>query len=225
MKINTETPIRFQTDNELLLLTSELRKYFAEKPADVEATQKEVYLAMILKEADEVLVARERSRRHLFYFCKEMEDKFFTEDKPHVLILTMLFDLAEEDVIKNFTCSMPPRGGKSHTSTLAIDREIGLHPERTHMRNSYSAKLAVDKLSHTVREHVKSEPFKRIFPEIIIDRNANKKDRWYLEGNTIPAYIASGIGGSVSGFGCDGFAVLDDEYADIGTASSEVERK
>jgi hypothetical protein len=93
------------------------------------------------------------------------------------------------------------------------------------MRNSYSADLAVKFLSHAVRQIVKSEEFKEIYPDVIIDRNANSKDRWNLLNKSRPVYCASGVGGSQSGFGCSGFLVLDDEYSGMSSALSEAIRK
>lgn len=190
-----------------------------------EAVKKELERRKISKLLDE----RRLARTHLFYFCEAIEKlnnrKFFTRDKPHVILNTMIFDLVLENIIEKFTISEPPRAGKSYTTTFAMAKAIGDRPDDTHMRNSYSADLAVKFLSHAVREIVKSDAYRSIYPEIMIDRNANSKDRWNLVKKTRPVYCASGVGGSQSGFGCSGLLILDDEYSGMSSALSEAIRK
>lgn len=88
------------------------------------------------------------------------------------------------------------------------------------MRNSYSAKLS-DKFSREIRSGILQEPkFQEIFPNCKLG-DLQSIEAWCLSGNTLPNYFGAGVGGSITGFGCNKLAILDDPIKNIEDALSE----
>ena len=193
----------------------------------VEALQ----LNLAKKKLAEIEKQRERAIKHLFWYAEYVEKDnpqglFFDRRYWHVVLITMLFDLAEENLLRFCTISMSPRCGKSYITTTAIARKIGMHPQTINMRNSYSAGLAVDVLSVAVREFIRNNKrFKELFPKVSISKNSGAKERWKVEGFDNFSYVASGVGGASSGIGSSGYLVLDDEYQGMSSAMSEATRR
>lgn len=88
------------------------------------------------------------------------------------------------------------------------------------MRNSYGSKLA-EKFSREIRSGILQEPkFQEVFPNCKLG-SLQAIDGWCLTGNTLPNYFCSGVGGSITGFGCNAIAILDDPVKNIEEALSE----
>jgi len=177
------------------------------------------------KEAERIKM-RERALEHQWYFNELMErnlkqeEKFFTRDKKHLIVISILFDLVEQGHIWQLALALPPRYGKSYSVTMAMLRTIALNPNKANMRNSYNEDLAVS-FSSATRDMIASEEFSEIFPEIKLSPNKKSKAIWYLEGKTINAMSAAGVGGGANGKDASNFLVLDDEFRNMTDAYSK----
>ena len=182
---------------------------------------------LFLKKAKELKELRDRCKNRLWYFIEHIEsnkdedDKFFTRDKPHLIWMSLLYDLMRERVFEDISVSMPRRYGKSYSGSMFMAHYIGHNPLKTNMRNSYSTRLAM-KHSVTVKTIIESPEFIKIFPEAKIAPDRKAKDEWALEVCEQYNYICTGVDGSATGIGANGVLCLDDPIKNMTEAYSDV---
>ena len=101
----------------------------------------------------------------------------------------------------------PPRHGKSTlASRMAPAFFLGHHPAKDIICCSYNADLAYD-FGRAVRDVMQSPEYIGVFPETSIRPETTAADRWMTtKGGT---YIASGVGGGVTGRGASLFLIDD----------------
>lgn len=163
----------------------------------------------------------ELCRRDFYEFCKYYDDKFFTDGKWHLKKIASAFQRVYEGELKKLAVSMPPRAGKSYITSLFCAWCLGKNPMGSIMRNSYAGKLA-EKFSKDIRDGIIIHPkFLEVFPNIKLGKNT-VIDGWSIEGNTQPSYFCAGVGGAITGFGCNMLAILDDPLRNIEDALSEI---
>lgn len=168
------------------------------------------------------LLTLELARKDFYEFCVYMDDTFFTPGKPHLKQIAKAFQDVAEGRLKKLAVSMPPRAGKSYITSMFCAWMLGKNPKGSIMRNSYSAKLA-EKFSKDIRDGLITNPkFLKVFPDVKLSSKGTAIDGWSLEGNTQPSYFCSGVGGSITGFGCKNVAILDDPVKNIEEAMSEL---
>lgn len=161
------------------------------------------------------------SRLDFWEFCKYWDPGFFNEKREHLKrISDILMRIHSGDLLR-VAISIAPRAGKSYIISLFCAWLIGLQPAGAVMRNSYSATLA-RKLSYDVRAIIRSEKFTRIFPGIELSPDKSAVDGWNTTSAKQVSYFCAGVGGSITGFGCDVLAVLDDPIKNIQDALSDV---
>ena len=148
-------------------------------------------------------------------------DYDFFNDKEHLKQIANIFQKVKEGIYKKVSVSMPPRYGKSYITTLFCLWMLGLNAEGSIMRNSYSERLA-EKFSYDVRSLLKSEQYLSIFPEIELAGDKQAVRGWNLSTAKQVSYFCAGVGGSITGFGCDLLSILDDPIKNYEEASSEV---
>lgn len=155
-----------------------------------------------------------------FYeFCRHMDEEFFNETKWHIkLVCKYLQKLADRE-IKQLAISMPPRSGKSYTVSLFHAWLIGKYPKMASMRNSYAAELA-DKFSRNIRDIVESEKYKMVFSDIEIRQDKRSIADWSIKQARDSTYFCAGVGGAITGKGCNMVATLDDPIKNIEEALS-----
>ena len=150
----------------------------------------------------------ELCRRDFWEFCKYYDSKFFNENKWHLKKIANAFQRVVEGELKKLAVSLPPRGGKSYITSLFCAWCLGKNPKGSIMRNSYAAKLA-EKFSKDIRDGIIISPkFLEVFPDVRLGKST-AIDGWSLEGNTQPSYFCAGVGGAITGFGCNMLAILD----------------
>lgn len=111
--------------------------------------------------------------------------------------------------------SMPTRFGKSLLATAFSSWLLLTEPDKRIMRASYSAELA-ETFGLQVRD-LYCKFFERAGQEVpAID---GTRGRWSIDGQVQPNHIAVGIGGSITGFGCD-MAIIDDTAKNMLEATS-----
>lgn len=89
------------------------------------------------------------------------------------------------------------------------------------MRNAYGDSLAM-KFSYDVRTIVQLPDYLEVFPDIKLKSDKSQVSDWALTTAKQSSYFCAGVGGAVTGKGCDGVSILDDPIKNIDEAMSEL---
>ena len=124
--------------------------------------------------------------------------------------------------------TMPPRSGKSEIVSRRFPAYfLGKYPDLSIISVSYSASLAED-FSRDVQRIIDSDEYKKIFPDTKL---SDKKDKNYKRTSDFfeivdhkGVYCSAGVGGSITGKGCD-ILIIDDPIKNRQEANSETVRK
>ncbi len=157
---------------------------------------------------------------NFYSFCKHMDPKFFTENKPHLKIIADAFQGVADGKIKKLAVSLPPRAGKSYITSLWCAWMQGKNPKDSIMRNSYAADLAYT-FSYDIREMIQKEKYLEVFPNVKLKGDRKAIDDWALTTSERSAYFCAGVGGPITGKGCNIAGILDDPIKNIEEAMSE----
>jgi predicted phage terminase large subunit-like protein len=116
---------------------------------------------------------------------------------------------------------LPPRHGKSELTSVRFPAWVlGKTPSKRIIHSSYSALLST-KFSRQTRDLVNDKRHKIVFPDSNLSKDTKSSENWETtEGGGM---IASGVGGSTTGFGADIF-VIDDPVKNQQEAESETFR-
>jgi predicted phage terminase large subunit-like protein len=163
----------------------------------------------------------ELCRRELWEFCLYYDKEFF-DSRLFLREVAEAFQEIEENKIKSLSVSMPPRAGKSYMSSLFCAWTIGRNPERSVMRNTCTATLYL-KFSYDVRNIVKSDKFKQVFPNVQLSDDKANLQGWNTNKAKQVSYFGAGVGGTIIGFGADNIAVTDDLYTGLEQALSDTQ--
>lgn len=139
------------------------------------------------------------------YFFKARFGRKFVVNDHHVKICQALDDVIDGK-IKKLIINIAPRYSKTELVVKNfISYGLAINPSAKFLHLSYSDDLANDN-SEEVRDIVKSEEYKRIFPYVGIKKTSDAKKKWYTtEGGGM---YATAAGGQVTGFGA---GAVDDE--------------
>jgi predicted phage terminase large subunit-like protein len=150
-----------------------------------------------------------------------MDPSFFTPGKKYLETIAANLQKVFEKKITKLMISLPPRAGKSYTVSLFCAWCLGKNPSGSIMRNSYSQEIA-SKFSYDIREIVQKENYLAVFPYIKLKQDKAAVIDWALTSAKQTSYFCGGVGGSITGKGCDALAILDDPIKNIEDALSEV---
>jgi predicted phage terminase large subunit-like protein len=156
---------------------------------------------------------------YFWSFCRHMDPSFFTPGKWHLKIIAAALQKVEDGEIPKLAISTPPRAGKSYIISLFCAWLIGRHPTDSIMRNSYAADLA-EKFSYDIRQMIQSDKFLEIFPAIKLKQDKKSVSDWAITKAKQSTYFCAGVGGPVTGKGCNLVAILDDPIKNIEEALS-----
>ncbi len=118
--------------------------------------------------------------------------------------------------------TVPPRHGKSRECSIDFPAwALGRKPEREIIVSSYSADLAED-FGGKTRDKIENPYFKVIFPAVTLKQDSKAKGRWNT--NKKGGYVATGVGGAITGRGAD-FFFIDDPIKNAEEAESSVMRE
>ena len=195
--------------------------------------------ALRVSEGVRELLRRAFARERLIDFCcyidPEMAEMYLS---PHLCLIADYLERAEigrtlwddvEGVGKRILIiSSPPRHWKSSLVSMKFPawvigrrRRAGLWPEM--ITTSYGASLAT-RNSRYVLETVRDNPlYGNLFPEVAVDLKAQASDDWKLKGSVPSTMKASGMDGSLTGYG--GIVMLDDPLKNRKDANSDTVRK
>lgn len=96
---------------------------------------------------------------------------------------------------------MPPRHGKSQLSSIFFPAwYIGRNPKKEIITASYSTDLATD-FGRQVRNLASDRIFQAIFPGVELAEDSQARGRWHT--NSGGGYVATGVGGSITGRGAN----------------------
>lgn len=165
------------------------------------------------------LLKYELCRRHFWSFCLMYDPPLFSS-RPFLKEVADAFQDIEEGTIKSLSVSMPPRSAKSYLTTLFCAWSLGRNPSESIMRNTCTATLFL-KFSYDVRNVVKSDVFRKVFPEIRISEDKSNLQGWNTNKSKQVGYFGAGVGGTIIGFGASNVAITDDLYRGIEDALSD----
>jgi predicted phage terminase large subunit-like protein len=162
----------------------------------------------------------EECRDNFYKFCRYMHPSFFTPDKPHLQEIAEAFQAVADGEIKKLAISEPPRAGKSFETSLWCAWMLGRKPQGSIMRNSYAADLA-ETFSYDIRQMVQADKYLMVFPKVKLKSDRKAINDWALDTSKRSAYFCAGVGGAITGKGCDIAGILDDPIKNIEEAMSE----
>ena len=138
----------------------------------------------------------------------------------HIEALCSKLEAVECGRIKRLMIFMPPRHGKSvTTSELFPSWYHGRDPSRSLILATYGQDLSSD-FGRRVRNHVTDELQRAIFPDCVVVGDSQDK-LTFAKGGT---FFAVGRGSAITGRGAD-LLLIDDPLADAQEARSEAVRK
>lgn len=164
-------------------------------------------------------IINELARRSFWVFCNLYDPEFFAE-RHFLKEVAQSFQKIENGSLKSLSVSMPPRAGKSYITSLFCAWIIGKHPAGSVMRNTCTATLYL-KFSYDVRTIVKSDVFKKVFPEVTLSDDKKNLQGWNTNHSKMVGYFGAGVGGTIIGFGASLCAITDDLYKGIEDAMSD----
>lgn len=123
---------------------------------------------------------------------------------------------------------MPPRSGKSEIISRNFPAYLfGRDPNLNIISASYSGDLA-SRFNLDVQRIIDSDNYKKIFPETFLGGKAypqyKKTDSLFEIVNHKGSYRSAGVGGGVTGMGCD-ILIIDDPFKDRADANSPTIRE
>jgi predicted phage terminase large subunit-like protein len=180
------------------------------------------------QEAIDKLLAREelyvrRARNGDFKsFLLFLDYDFFTKrasiiDKI-VDVFQKVHDAYAEGKSLTIGISMPPRSGKSYTTSCFCAFMLGRFPKESIMRNTCTATLYKE-LSKSTLDIVASDKWFRIFK---IPLETKGVETWRLETARQSSYYGGGVDGTIIGKGASLLAISDDLYKGLADAISIV---
>lgn len=185
--------------------------------------------AEIIRRAEKELKIREARNNLLSFISVTYKD--YKIGWVHQEICQTL-DLFLKDLIEGkrprLIITMPPRSGKSEIVSRRFPAYfLGKYPDLSIISVSYSASLAED-FSRDVQRIIDSDEYKKIFPDTKL---SDKKDKNYKRTSDFfeivdhkGVYCSAGVGGSITGKGCD-ILIIDDPIKNRQEANSETVRK
>jgi predicted phage terminase large subunit-like protein len=155
------------------------------------------------------------------YFFMRNQKRKFVFSSHHKAICEAL-DKVVKGEITRLIINLPPRYSKTELAVKHfIAYALALNPSAKFIHISYSADLALDN-SEAIKDIVKSDPFREMFPNVRIKQGTDSKGKWLTtEGGTL---YATSSAGQLTGFGAGQIGdVVDEEEEnfDIGDSTPE----
>jgi predicted phage terminase large subunit-like protein len=159
--------------------------------------------------------AQSRARLRIIDFARYFDGKYIVS-KVHRAIADKLESIVHGK-INRLIITVPPRHGKSRLVAIEFPAWLlGASPEKRITVASYGASLSSLASSRT-KQRVNTSAFQCMFPNFSLNDSRQTQADW--ETGEHGGYRAVGIGGSLTGFGCD-VLIVDDPIKDHVVASS-----
>ncbi len=142
------------------------------------------------------------------YFFKKIHGKKFVVGDHHHIIGDAL-DRVLRGECTRLIINVCPRYTKTEMAVKNfIAKGLGLNPKAKFIHLSYSKSLALDN-SEAIKDIVKHEDYKLMFPDVKIKKGTDAKEKWYTaDGGGV---YATATGGQITGFGA---GLVDEEELD-----------
>ena len=158
----------------------------------------------------------ELSRRSFWEYCKFTSPDFYSDDRHFLNDLSdKLQWFIEEAAEQIMVVNMPPRHGKSRTSTKFVQWLFGKYGTAIKvMTGSYNETLS-GTFAKQVRDCIAEQKtegitvYSDIFPNTKIKYGEAAAQKWALEGSQQANYLATSPTGTATGFGCN-IMIIDD---------------
>jgi hypothetical protein len=140
---------------------------------------------------------------------------------PHHRLIIEKLEAVERGDLRRLMLFVPPRHGKSELASVRFPAwYLGKEPRRKIIHTSYGGTLSY-KFSRRVRNLVRSPLYRRLYPgiEITGDAAAVQFWAWTYRGEEAGAFNSAGVGGGITGEGCD-LLIVDDPVKDAKEALS-----
>jgi len=182
-----------------------------------------------------------RTQGGFWEFCKYLYPNFFKDEKTELArCAEILHNSARYSVLKDESLSryrkiminIYPRFGKSFLTSVYSLWLLAQYPKGTIMRNACDATLA-EKFSRDVRNMIENDndeseslstvqgKVQAIYPNLGLSRDKRSLNMWALKSAKDVSYYCAGVGGRITGSGCDLAMILDDPVKDPEKALSE----
>lgn len=164
-------------------------------------------------------IRAERARRSLASWCGYADPSYVVAE-PHRKLIAAL-EAVERGDIRRLIVSMPPRHGKSLTSTIRFPSwYLGRKPDNRVILAAHTASLAYS-FSRRARNEF-TEYGGPVFGCVVAD-DSSAVDHWDIADRR-GGLVAAGVGGPITGQGAD-LLVIDDPVKDAEAAASETQRR
>ena len=175
-------------------------------------TQTRDDLLLALKEKRSRLAARDS----LLPFVEYTHHNW--QSAAHHRLICDKLEAVERGEIKRLLIEAPPRHSKSQLSSRHFPAWcMGRNPARHIITASYNDLLATD-IGRDVRNLVASQMYRNVFGDVTLAEDSAAAGRWHT--NTGGGYLATGVGGTLTGYGAHIF-VIDDPLKNREEADSE----
>ena len=161
----------------------------------------------------------ELARRSFWQYCLYHDPDFFNTRSFLKQIADGMQRVNDKEINRLAVC-MPPRAGKSYITSVFCAWMLGHNPTESVMRNCCTARL-YQKFSYDVRDIVKSDTFKKVFPLVTLSEDKSAVTGWNVKQAKQVSFFGAGVGGTIIGFGASILALTDDLYKSMEDALSE----
>lgn len=168
--------------------------------------------AALLADLDKAVAQQQvqECRTDFLKFCHRMYGESFKEGPHHRFMKPVLHKVLTGEETR-ITISMPPRFGKSETTSyLFVAWYLGHRPSDSVIMCTHTADLSA-LFGRKIRNLLDSDVYKEIFPDTVISRDKSAANDWTttLGGS----YLAVGIGANIAGRGAM-LCIIDDAVSE-----------
>lgn len=155
-----------------------------------------------------------------YFFVKNNHKKFIRGD--HHKLICQALDRVVHGEIKRLIINIAPRYGKTEIAVKNfIAYGLALNPSAKFIHLSYANELALDN-SEGVKDLIKSDAFRELFPQVQIKQRTDSKKKWYTTEDG--GVYATAAGGQVTGFGAGQVDEEDEDLDDFLSGENDPEQ-
>ena len=175
--------------------------------------------AQVRAAAQRELAARVLAKRRLIAFTQRINPLYHAGWIHHDVArrLERFSDEVARGLSPRLMILMPPRHGKSELASRMFPAwHLGRHPDHEFIASSYNVSLAMT-FSRKVKETLEDPNYQTVF-ETRLNPNHQSAEEWGIE-NQRGGYVAAGVGGGITGRGCN-ILTIDDPIKNAEDADS-----
>ncbi len=162
------------------------------------------------------------ARNSLIDYCILTQDDY--DPNWHHELIAKKLEEVESGEVRRLMLFMPPRHGKSELATVKFPAwYLGRNSNKEIICCSYTAELA-EKFGRDTRDIVNDGVHATIFPEGGLKKGSKSATRWRVGKRGKGGFLATGVGGSITGMGAH-VLIIDDPIKNREEASSPTYRE